>query len=148
MKIILTAFISALVISACKAPPSVQKVIDEKVAEDAEQNAITLTDPLLSIAQRTGRELYTRELIGQWAPEGSCGQEAVVWNFTEEDFARPLEQPCPVAIVEELKNGNYAIAGYCPRLTTMDEAEVVVFSRAERGKIIVQGAKGGPLIKC
>ena len=83
--VILTA---TLLLPACKAPPSVQKVIDEaKAQEDA---AIPrLEDTSVRLAQEEGREVYDLYLLGDWAPQDSCDQDGLIWTFNPDNFKRP-----------------------------------------------------------
>ena len=135
-------------LTACEAPPSVQKVIDEKAEEKAVREAPKMTSPVLKVAWEDGREVYDRYLLGKWSPEGTCENVDTQWTFDEETFSRPDEKPCTLAVIESLQDGSYALAGYCPRLKTQDEAEVVVVTRNGRDKIIIPGKKGGPLVRC
>lgn len=138
----------ALSLCACEAPPSVQKVLDEKAEEEARRFEPQMDDPVLGVARETGLEVYKRSLLGNWAPENSCENAALKWELTEESFVRPEEEPCKLAVVEELQNGSYAVAGYCPRIETQDEAELVLITRISADNIIIAGAKGGPLVRC
>lgn len=139
---------AVLALSACQAPPSVQKVLDEKAEEEARRLTPQMDDPVLGVARETGLEDYNRYLLGQWAPQGACGDAAVQWRLTDESFARPEEEPCKLAVVEALQDGTYAIAGYCPRVETQDVAELIRITRAGPDNIIIAGTKGGPLVRC
>jgi len=148
---ILTAAL-LLSLTACKAPPSVQKVIDEAEAqkEDAKPR---LVNPVITQAQSEGREVYDLYLKGRWAPEGQCSNTALVWDFKDDNFSRPKalsdrDAPCKLEAVEALADQSYAVVGYCPRLKLADEAILIKVVRVDRKNIIVQGLGGGGLVAC
>ena len=144
---ILAISLLPLTLMACQPPPSVQKAIEEAEAEE-EAAKPRLADPVLRAAREDGREVYNLYLTGRWSPDGTCALEGSTWEFKAETFTRPNERACTIEVVETLQDGSYAVAGYCPRLETQDEAEVFTFTRQGSGRIIILGVKGGPLKKC
>lgn len=141
-----------LSLTACKAPPSVQKVIDEAEAqkEDAKPR---LVNPAITQAQSEGREVYDLYLKGSWAPEGQCTNTALLWEFKEDNFERPKalsdrDAPCKLEAIEALADQSYAVVGYCPRLKLADEPILVKVVRVDRSNIIIQGLGGGALMAC
>ena len=139
-------------LSACKAPPSVQKVIDEAEAQKEEAKP-RLVNPVITQAQSDGREVYDLYLKGKWAPEGQCTNSALLWEFKDDSFARPSalsdrNEPCKLEAIEALADQSYAVVGYCPRLKLADEPILVKVVRVDRSNIIVQGLGGGALMAC
>ena len=149
----LTASIIAIaVLTACDAPPSVQKVIDEAEAQKAKATP-PLDNPMQSVAQDEGREVYMRYLLGDWAPKSQCDNDGLRWTFTQDSFTRPstlssIARPCRLEVVEALNDGSYAIAGYCPRLDVEDEPVVLPLTRINDEHIIIPGVGGGALYAC
>lgn len=149
---LLTAFAIAAALAGCDAPPSVQKVIDEAEARDAEA-APKLDNPVLNVAQEEGREVYDRYILGEWAPKDRCENENLLWKFEADAFTRPgplsdINRPCKLAVIEALTDGRYAIAGFCPQLTAADTPVVVPLTRINNDQIIIPGVGGGALYKC
>lgn len=141
----------AIFLAGCN-PPSVQKVIDEAKAKE-EAAKPRLENPVVTVAQEEGREVYDRYLLGTWAPENACDNPRLRWTFEDETFTRPtnitdLKRPCKLAVVEALAGGKYAIAGFCPRLELADEPTVVPLTRIGNDKIIIANVGGGALQKC
>ncbi len=149
----LTVSILALaVLPACDAPPSVQKVIDEAEAKKTAA-APPLDNPVQSVAQEEGREVYMRYLLGDWAPKSQCDNDGLRWTFSEDSFTRPstlstIAKPCRLEIVEALDDGSYAVAGYCPQLDVQDEPVVLPLTRVNDDHIIIPGVGGGALFRC
>lgn len=139
-------------LTACNAPPSVQKVIDEAEAQKDDAKP-RLVNPVITQAQSEGREVYDLYLKGRWAPEGQCTNAALLWEFKEDSFARPKalsdrDAPCKLEAIEALADQSYAVVGYCPRLKLADEPVLVKVVRIDRTNIIVQGLGGGALMAC
>ena len=149
----LSACVMAIaLLSACDAPPSVQKVIDEAEAQKAKTTP-PLDNPMQSAAQDEGREVYTRYLLGDWAPKSQCDNDGLRWTFAQDSFTRPstlssIAKPCRLEVVEALDDGSYAIAGYCPRLDVEDEPVVLPLTRINDEHIIIPGVGGGALYIC
>lgn len=143
----LSAIMLPLALIACEAPPSVQKAVEKAEAEKA-ASVPELIDPVVRAARQDGREVYNLYLTGKWSPDGTCASDNTTWEFKADSFARPDERACRLELIEALQDGSYAVAGYCPRLETEDEAEVFTFTRQGSGRIVIPGVKGGPLEKC
>jgi hypothetical protein len=112
-----------------------------------------LENPIITMAQQDGREVYTRYIMGKWAPQGKCDSAALAWVFEDDSFKRPSEistgdKGCKLAVTETLNDGSLAVAGYCPRLELEDEAVLVSISRQGAQNIIIPGVGGGALLKC
>jgi len=139
----------AIGLAACNAPPSVQKMIDEKEAE-IEAAKPKLENPAQIAAQESGREFYNIFVKGTWASQGSCSNdESSRWVFEDDKFTTSRERTCRLAIIEELTDGRIAVAGYCPRVKLDEEAVVMMIGRTGKDKIVVNSDfGGGPLVKC
>ncbi|MEE9347060.1 MAG: hypothetical protein V3U82_02615 [Robiginitomaculum sp.] len=129
-----------------------QRAIDEAKAEE-EAAKPRLENPAITAAQQDGREVYTRYIMGKWAPQDRCNSAAIIWEFGEDFFKRPNEisvgsTACKLAVTEALNDGSLAVAGYCPRLELEDEAVLISISRQDAQNIIIPGVGGGALIKC
>ncbi len=140
--------IAALSVSACDAPPSVQKVID---AEEAKKEAAKprLQNPTQIAAQEAGREFYNIFVKGTWAPAGTCGSDASKWVFEADKFTTSRDRTCRFAVAEELTDGRIAVAGYCPRIKLDEEPVVMTIGRTGKDKIVINSDfGGGPLQRC
>ena len=144
---IITIGLCAAFLSACEAPPSVQKVIEQEKAKE-EAAKPRLENPAQRAAQEAGLEFYKIKLLGRWAPQGTCYDDKAGWTLKETSFQPPRQTPCRLEVVEELQDGSVAIAGYCPQVeynaptvltVTLTGLDTMILN-AERG--------GGPLVKC
>lgn len=134
-------------VSACDAPPSVQKVID---AEEAKVEAAKprLENPAQTAAQQAGREFYDLYIQGVWAGQGACDNGSK-WTFESDKFTTSQNRTCRFAVAEELTDGSVALAGYCPRIKLDEEPVVMTITRTGRDKIVINSDfGGGPLEKC
>lgn len=145
----LSLCMAALSVSGCKAPPSVQKVIDEKEAEK-EAAKPRLENPAQIAAQQAGREFYDIFIKGTWASDGMCSApSATKWVFEADKFTTARDRTCRLAVAEELPDGRVAVAGYCPRIKLDEEPVIMTIGRTGRGKIVINSDfGGGPLVKC
>lgn len=145
----LSTCVFAVGLASCKAPPSVQKMIEEKEAE-IEAAKPRLQNPAQIAAQQSGREFYNVFVKGRWASQGSCeSDEAANWVFEADQFTMSRGRICRLAVIEELTDGRIAVAGYCPRIKLDEEAVVMTIGRTGKDKIVVNSEfGGGPLEKC
>lgn len=147
VKLITTLAIPALFITACEPPPSTQKMIEQ---EEAKIEAATprLKDPAEQAAQQAGREYYNLNLIGRWAPVGTCEDEDTSWELAASSFTPVRDAKCRLELVEELNNGSFAAAGYCPRVE-FNEPTVLLITQTDKDNIVINSdIGGGPLTRC